>query len=525
MVEAKIKFLLFGAVLLLAVSAQAQSWSRIPVVQPDTSQPLSAIAAKEAALLDQCKPALDSLYAVVGFCPSGIIGYRPFSPLGNFVSDALLSQMRRLTGEQCQLAVVNYGGVRVDMPKGDIRLDDIRSMFPFHDTLCVVKTRGANILAMFNKMAGDKWEFFSGAKVVADSSRVLSVSVAGEPLDTNRLYSLVCGDFLLDGGDDFYLARGAQSVTRTPYNMFTVMLFCLEEMKSRNVQIASTVDDRLSLVNVRSTSGPVHTPDTPSAGSSRKARLTILHTNDTHSHLEPLRAGPFIGMAGVMARAAMIDSVRRENGKRNVLLLDAGDYCQGTSYFPVFGGEAEVRAMNIMGYDVATTGNHEWDNGSMALEYNLRRASFKTVLCNYTVDDPFLAKHLSPYVIVRRGGMKIGIIGALTDIKSKVKGGGDPGIHYTNPVGPVNEWAAFLKEKKHCDLVILLSHCGYDEGTQDNPSDSDMAPQLRNVDIIIGGHTHTDMKEPAIFHDADGRDLIVVTDFKWGVYLGEIKID
>lgn len=243
--------------------------------------------------------------------------------------------------------------------------------------------------------------------------------------------------------------------------------------------------------------------------------LTIIHANDTHSHLDPSREGD----GGVIERAAFIDSVRRADGRKNVLLLHAGDFNQGSPYYTVLGGDLEVDLVNALGYDCICLGNHEFDNGIEHLTARVARLDCKTVCANYDFSSFELGKYVHPYAVFDRGGYKIGIIGLLCDIKKVVSSqtadriprveGSDADI--------VNRWAAFLKDEQHCDLVIALTHIGYQE-------DMALAPLLHGVDVIVGGHSHTHLAEPSWVENADGKKIPVVTDWCWGRTMGLLKL-
>ena len=251
-------------------------------------------------------------------------------------------------------------------------------------------------------------------------------------------------------------------------------------------------------------------------------RLTILHTNDTHSHIDPVRSGTEAGLGGVIERAAYIDSVRAADGKRNVLLVDAGDFSQGSSYFTILKGDVEVDLMNAMGYDVTALGNHEFDNGLEELSRRLGNLDCPAVCANYEFYGSDLADIVRPYAVIRRGGLKIGVIGLLTDVTKVVEKYIADRITYLDPVEVTNRYAAYLKDVKKCDIVMCLSHLGYD-GSHD--SDVELARRIRNVDLIIGGHSHTFLESSVQVEDLDGRPVTVVTDGCWGLYIGNLKVD
>ena len=246
--------------------------------------------------------------------------------------------------------------------------------------------------------------------------------------------------------------------------------------------------------------------------------LTILHFNDTHSHIDPQRSGDYKGRGGVIEQAAYIDSVRCAEGKRNVLLVHAGDFSQGSSYFTELGGNIEIEVLNALKFDVVTLGNHEFDNGLDELARRLKNLKADVVCANYNFDGTPLEGLVEPYTIIRRGGKKIGFIGLLTDIMEVVDGDIAKALTYQDPAEVVNRLAGFLKDEKDCDMVICLSHLGYGE-------DKDLAGSVRNVDLIIGGHSHTLLDDKQIVKDLDGEEVIIVQNWKWGLNAGHLSID
>lgn len=250
-------------------------------------------------------------------------------------------------------------------------------------------------------------------------------------------------------------------------------------------------------------------------------RLTILHTNDTHSHIDPVRSGAEAGLGGVIERAAYIDSVRAADGKRNVLLVDAGDFSQGSSYFTLLKGDVEIDIMNALGYDVTALGNHEFDNGLEELSRRLSNLDCPAVCANYEFTGSDLTDIVKPYVIIRRGGIKIGVIGLLTDVSRVVEKHIADKIRYLDPVEVVGRYADYLKNVRKCDLVMCLSHLGYDGGRD---SDVGVASRTRNVDLIIGGHSHTFLEDAVEVENLDGEPVTIVTDGCWGLYVGNLKV-
>jgi 5'-nucleotidase len=250
-------------------------------------------------------------------------------------------------------------------------------------------------------------------------------------------------------------------------------------------------------------------------------RLTILHTNDWHSRIEafPKDGGSYAGKGGAATRAALIDKIRQE--EKHVLLLDAGDIFQGTPYFNFYGGELEYKLMSRMGYDVATLGNHDFDNGIDGIMRQLPNASFSFVNCNYDFGTTALAKVVKPYTLINKGGVKIGVFGVGIELDGLVPAQSFEGITYNDPVANANRIATELKKTHQCDLIICLSHLGYKYGG-DKISDVKLAEKSEHIDLIIGGHTHTFLPKPDLIKNTIGKE-VMVNQVGWaGINLGRI---
>lgn len=250
--------------------------------------------------------------------------------------------------------------------------------------------------------------------------------------------------------------------------------------------------------------------------------LVILHVNDTHSHEEPLRdGGTQGGMGGVIERAAYVDSVRTAVGKKNVLLLHAGDFSQGTSYFTELGGDIEIDLINAMKYDVVTLGNHEFDNGIDELARRLDNLKCPVVCANYDFSELVLGKYVKPYAIVRKGGMKIGVIGLLTDVTRVVQRSIADKMKRFDDIEVANKWADYLKNEEHCDMVIALTHIGFDSVGMNDPA---LVAGTRNIDLVVGGHSHTFLTDAEYRNNLDGRPVPIVQDGCWGLFVGQVDV-
>ena len=248
-----------------------------------------------------------------------------------------------------------------------------------------------------------------------------------------------------------------------------------------------------------------------------RKELSILHVNDTHSHHEAMRTAPYEGRGGIIERAAIIDSVRSERGEDAVLLLHAGDFNQGSSYYTQLGGSLEVNVINAMRYDCITLGNHEFDNGIEDLALRLERVKCPVVCANVDFGGTPLASLVSPYAIIEKSGKRIGIIGAAPDLRSNVADHISKSLRQMDTVEAVGKWAEYLHKVEKCDMIILLSHLGYED-------DIALVPQTRWLDLVIGGHSHTFVDDLLYVRDASGRKVPVVTDGCWGFDVGEVTV-
>lgn len=246
--------------------------------------------------------------------------------------------------------------------------------------------------------------------------------------------------------------------------------------------------------------------------------LVIVHMNDTHSHFDPLRDG----RTGIVERTVIVDSIRRANGVKNTLLLHAGDFSQGSSYFTMLHGDLEIDAINAMGYDCVTLGNHEFDNGIEDLGRRLSGLECPVVCANYDFSTFEAGKYITPYTILQKAGRKIGIIGVLCDISTVVSREIADRIPALETVETVNKWAAYLKNEEKCDLVIALTHIGLGiEGTLD---DLALVPQTRDVDLVVGGHSHTFIDDIVWVKNLDGKEIPIVQDGCWGYEVAEMRV-
>lgn len=254
-----------------------------------------------------------------------------------------------------------------------------------------------------------------------------------------------------------------------------------------------------------------------------RTRLTIVHVNDTHSQMEPVRSGEYSGLGGSLERAAFIDSVRTADGAENVLVLHAGDFSQGTSYFSQFRGLVEDQELNAIGYDAVTLGNHEFDNGIEELGARLSGLEMPVLVCNYDFSPFEMGKYIKPYLIVEKAGKKIGVIGVLCQLKDMVAGDIANRIPEFEMVSTVQRYVDEIRPQ--CDLVVLLSHVGFDEHNPGDMTDQQLTARTEGIDLVIGGHSHTFMEEPFYVRNKAGRKVPIVQAGYAGVRTGTFHVD
>ena len=262
----------------------------------------------------------------------------------------------------------------------------------------------------------------------------------------------------------------------------------------------------------------------PSFTTKKQKHITILHTNDTHSHVEPFEASHYKygNKGGVARRATLVENIRKENP--NTLLLDAGDIFQGTPYFNYFGGELEFKLMSMLQYDLATLGNHDFDNSIDGFYKQLPNAKFDFVSANYDFKNTVLDTHIKPYKTFQKDGIKIGVFGLGIQLEGLV----DPKMYkettYLDPLEIAQDMSRILKEEQQCDLVICLSHLGYHYKNEDKIDDISFAKQTENIDLILGGHTHTFLEKPDIQQNKAGKPVQIHQVGWGGIMLGRLDV-
>lgn len=259
-------------------------------------------------------------------------------------------------------------------------------------------------------------------------------------------------------------------------------------------------------------------------GMARVKKLLILHTNDTHSCVMPLKTTLAdtlqAGRGGFLRRLAMLDQERQKSP--DLLLFDSGDFSQGSSYYSMFKGDVEVGLMNMMRYDAATIGNHEFDFGMENMARLFRMADFPIVCANYDFTGTCVEGLVKPYVVIRRNGVKIGVFGLSPKMRGLVSDKNCVGVKYLDPVKAAQKTADLLKNKEKCDLVVCISHLGWNIGGDD---DVLMMKNTRNIDIVLGGHSHSYFKQEKWVKNLDGVSVPNDQNGKSGIFVGRLEVE
>lgn len=258
------------------------------------------------------------------------------------------------------------------------------------------------------------------------------------------------------------------------------------------------------------------------AGKAEEKQLVILHTNDTHSTVMPLNENlndtMKAGRGGYLRRLAMLKEERVKDPE--LLLFDSGDFSQGSPYYTIYEGEVEVGLMNMMRYDAATIGNHEFDFGLDNMARLFRMAEFPIVCANYDFTGTVVEGLVKPYVVLERKGLKIGVFGVAPKLEGLVSKANYEGVSYLDPVEKAREVSDLLRNEEKCDVVVCLSHLGW--AIQPDVEDSTLVAGTSNIDIVLGGHSHTYLTELQWVKNRDGREIPVDQNGKHGIFIGRM---
>ena len=496
--------------------------------------------AEAEAFITRFRTGVDSLRSpYIGQSAMYMAAKRPESLLSNWVADALVAVGER-QGYKPDLGVCNMGGLRAAMPEGTVRRGDILAISPFDNFFTILKMKGSDITALFHDIAALRGEGVSSSAhlEITHDGQLRSATLGGKPIEPERIYTIATIDYLADGNDKFYSFKRAIERIDSKELMSDLLMSHLRALDQQGQKATSKIEGRITIVDEDAAA-----QNTKSTASGKDANvkseqviriqnqpysatktLLIVHSNDTHSCIEPL--SPLLAdtanadKGGYLRRAALLRDLRKYNPD-NLLLVDAGDFSQGSAYYSLYHGDVEVGLMNLMRYDAATIGNHEFDFGLDNMARIFRQAQFPIVCCNYDFTGTPVEGLVKPYTIVRRAGLKIGILGVSPQLEGLVAAHTCEGVRFTDPIAAVQPVADYLRNVEHCDLVVCLSHLGWKAA---GVSDEELIPATRNIDVVIGGHTHTYFQAPEQLTNLDGRTVIDNQMGKNGRFIGTLSL-
>ena len=496
--------------------------------------------AEAEAFITRFRTGVDSLRSpYIGQSAMYMSAKRPGSLLSNWAAHAGVAGGER-RGYKPDVGVCNMGGLRAAMPEGTVRRGDILAISPFDNFFTILKMKGSDITALFHDIAALRGEGVSSSAhlEITHDGQLRSATLGGKPIEPERIYTIATIDYLADGNDKFYSFKRAIERIDSKELMSDLLMSHLRALDQQGQKATSKIEGRITIVDEDAAA-----QNTKSTASGKDAKvkseqviriqnqpysatktLLIVHSNDTHSCIEPL--SPLLAdtanadKGGYLRRAALLRDLRKYNPD-NLLLVDAGDFSQGSAYYSLYHGDVEVGLMNLMRYDAATIGNHEFDFGLDNMARIFRQAQFPIVCCNYDFTGTPVEGLVKPYTIVRRAGLKIGILGVSPQLEGLVAAHTCEGVRFTDPIAAVQPVADYLRNVEHCDLVVCLSHLGWKAA---GVSDEELIPATRNIDVVIGGHTHTYFQAPEQLTNLDGRTVIDNQMGKNGRFIGTLSL-
>ena len=367
---------------------------------------------------------------------------------------------------------------------------------------------------------------------ITSDGQLQSASIGGHPIDPNRIYTIATLDYVADGNDKLVAMKKAVERIDTDELVRETLMKHVKLLDQQGQKAHAAIEGRVTMNIVGETVHQAAASQQEAektlmsirpVGGSKTRELLIVHTNDTHSCVEPLNPNladtAQADKGGYLRRAALLNDLRARDPQ--LLLVDAGDFSQGSAYYNLYHGDVEVGLMNLMGYDAATIGNHEFDFGVENMARLFRMAHFPIVCCNYDFTGTACEGIVKPYVIIKRNGLKIGILGVSPQLEGLVSAHTCVGVRYNDPIAAAQPIADYLKNKAKCDLVVCLSHLGWKVA---GISDDEFIPATRNIDVVIGGHSHTYFVNPQLLKNLDG---ILVPNNQMGKnarYVGTLRL-
>lgn len=542
--------LLFAATYSTHLQAQMYRLSRVRPSRYEVTRALDLIPdARATAFVAPYRAGVDSLrMPFVGISSMQMYANRPESALSNWIADALLWAGQQEAGH-VDMGLCNIGGIRASMPQDTVRMGDILAISPFENMLSIVRLKGSELTHLFENIAYVRGEGVSrGVQLTIDEDKrtLVEATLNGKAIDPEKTYTIATLDYLADGNDKLTALKQAVERTDTKTPTRDVLCRYFAHLNSLGQKAEARVEGRITIANQQGQQAQQPTPG-PSTGrgvqsinrqaetssplrglsggglSGGELSLLIVHTNDTHSCIEPLNPNlsdtAQADKGGYLRRASLVRELRKLDP--NLLLLDCGDFSQGSTYYSLYHGDVEVGLMNLMGYDAATIGNHEFDFGLDNMARIFRKATFPIVCCNYDFTGTPCEGLVKPYTIIQRAGLKIGVLGVSPQLEGLVAAGTCQGVGFEEPIPAVQRVADLLRNQEHCDLVVCLSHLGWGP---DGVSDEELIPATRNIDVVLGGHSHTYFTRPEVLQNLDGQNVPNYQMGKNGRFVGLMNL-
>lgn len=528
-------FLLLSVLLLVGCKSHHYMLQSFQPRRMEVTKALDAYpSAEAAAFLAPYLKGVDSLRApYVGMSEKYMQGGRPESLLSNWVADALVATGQRM-GFKPDLGICNMGGLRAAMPKDTVRRGDILAISPFENYFTILKLKGSDLLDLMQDIAAVHGEGISADArlVITRGGQLKSAKIKGQNIDPQRLYTIATLDYLADGNDKLHAMKRSVERTVTQQLINETLMEHLRLLDQQGLKATANIEGRITVADEGEAPQKVHEEGSTTQESyiqiqnrpySATKTLLIVHTNDTHSCVEPL--SPLLSdtaqadKGGYLRRAALVRDLRKYAPE--LLLFDSGDFSQGSAYYSLYHGDVEVGLMNLMGYDAATIGNHEFDFGLENMARIYRQAQFPIVCCNYDFTGTPVEGLVKPYIIIKRAGVKIGVIGVSPQLEGLVAAHTCEGVRFNDPVEAAQPIADYLKNKAKCDLVVCLSHLGWMTA---GISDEEFIAATRNIDLVLGGHSHTYFSHPEVLKNADGKSVPDNQMGKNGRYVGTLSL-
>lgn len=435
---------------------------------------------------------------------------RPESLLSNLVADILRQAGKKLlNGKPADMGLVNMGGLRSVITQGPITCENIYEILPFENSLSVLTLKGSTLKMLFADIARRKGEGVSGiALKISSDGKLIEGTIGGKPVVDDQLYTVATIDYLAEGNDGMMSLIQAEERQNAPlWTLRRLFMDYVMEQTMKRKALTSKLENRIVVMGMSEI---------------EQSPLYILHTSDTHSRIEPIKENSVdrdAGKGGVLRRATYVKQFREKHPE--TLVLDCGDFCQGTPYYNFFQGTVEVEMMNQIGYDAAAIGNHEFDFGMQNLARLCQLANFPILSANYNVKGTDLENLIKPYTVIERNGLKIGLFGLSPKLEGLVQADKCKGVTYNDPITTAQHVIDQLRNNEKCDFVVCLSHLGIDiQGI----SDEEIIASTKGIDLLLGGHTHTLMNEPKIYLNQVGKNVPTMHSGRNGAYIGKIEI-